>query len=149
MDLGYSLRPLEKGDYFCGYLRLLEQLTIVDSDCITFEEFSNQFDLMEKSGSMVWVYANQNESIIGSATLLIEPKFIHLLSSVGHIEDVVVDGNYRGQNIGRLLTMHLTSIAKEKGCYKVTLNCSDENIGFYSKCNFIKNGNQMSIYFDR
>ena len=29
--------------------------------------------------------------VIGCATLLIEPKFIHECSNVGHIEDVVID----------------------------------------------------------
>jgi len=41
----------------------------------------------------------------------------------------------------------LTKLAKEAGCYKVTLECSDDNIGFYAKCGLSRKGNQMCIYF--
>jgi glucosamine-phosphate N-acetyltransferase len=41
----------------------------------------------------------------------------------------------------------LVSIAKEKKCYKVTLDCADTNVTFYEKCNFEKRGNQMTVFF--
>lgn len=41
----------------------------------------------------------------------------------------------------------LVVLGKEAGCYKVTLECSDDNVGFYTKCGFERKGNQMSVYF--
>ena len=38
--------------------------------------------------------------VVGSTTLLIEPKFIHNGGLVGHIEDVVVNKEFQGQKIG-------------------------------------------------
>jgi glucosamine-phosphate N-acetyltransferase len=39
--------------------------------------------------------------VIGSATLLLEQKFIHNCAKRGRIEDVVVDDRYRGKQLGK------------------------------------------------
>ena len=41
----------------------------------------------------------------------------------------------------------LTRVAREAGCYKVTLECVDDKMPFYEKCGFELKGNQMCIYF--
>ena len=64
---------------------------------------------------------------------------------LGHIEDIVIDTNYRNKNLGMFLLTKLKEICQEKKCYKIVLNCHDNNIGFYQKNGFIKNGNQMSL----
>ncbi len=143
----FKLRKLEKSDYYYGFLQLLEQLTSVDSSNISLEEFCVQYDKLDQSNITVLVYVDNLNNIIGTGSIRIDPKFIHHLSSVGQIEDVVVDYNYRGQNIGKYIIDNLVNIAKEKGCYKVILNCSDSNIPFYLKCNFKQSSNQMAIYF--
>ena len=78
--------------------------------------------------------------IVGTVTLLIENKIIHNGSKVGHIEDVVVDFNHRKLGIGKLLIDYCLDIAKKEGCYKVILDCDDENIKFYEKCGFKEKG---------
>lgn len=40
--------------------------------------------------------------IVGSASLLIERKFIHNCALAGHIEDVVVRDSERGKNFGKM-----------------------------------------------
>ena len=77
-----------------------------------------------------------DDQIVGTVTLLIEDKIIHGGSAVGHIEDVVVHSNYRKLNIGRLLINYCVELAKERGCYKVILDCDNNNIPFYEKCGF-------------
>ena len=52
--------------------------------------------------------------VIGSATLLIEQKFIHNGGFVGHIEDVVVKKEFEGQGIGMKLVLSLLDIAKKE-----------------------------------
>lgn len=76
------------------------------------------------------------EGIIGTASLLLEPKFIHRGGIVGHIEDVAVRSDFRGAGIGRQLIEHASRMAQALGCYKVILNCSPENAAFYGKCGF-------------
>ena len=34
-------------------------------------------------------------------------------------------------------------MAKQNGCYKVILDCSESNVGFYEKCGFDNKGYQM------
>ena len=60
-------------------------------------------------------------------------------------EDVVVDDSKRRLGVGSSLIKGLIKIAKEKGCYKVILNCSDKNIPFYSKFGFLKIDNGMKL----
>jgi glucosamine-phosphate N-acetyltransferase len=138
----YKISELSKNDYHLGFLELLEQLTSVDAKSISYDEFNDHFDKI-KSNIFVVKY---NEKIIATASLLIEPKFIHRLSSVGHIEDVVIDKNYRNNGLGKLLINHCVNYAKQNGCYKIILNCSSSNIGFYEKCGFINNNVEMAMY---
>ncbi|KAJ1500746.1 hypothetical protein HMI55_003750, partial [Coelomomyces lativittatus] len=37
----------------------------------------------------------------------------------------------------------LTSIGKKVGCYKIILNCAENNITFYEKCGFVKKEVEM------
>jgi hypothetical protein len=41
----------------------------------------------------------------------------------------------------------MAGLAKEKGCYKVTLYCEEGNVEFYKKCNFTRAGQQMIMDF--
>ena len=137
----YKIRKLEINDYYKGYMNLLKQLT--NASDISYEDFCNHFN---KINSDIFVIENNN-SIIASGSLLIEKKFIHNMSSVGHIEDIVVSKDYRGNNLGKKLVEYLINIAKKEKCYKIILNCKKELKNFYEKNNFKKNGIQMSIYF--
>ena len=87
------------------------------------------------------------QNVIGTATLLIEPKLIYNISFVGHIEDVVVDNKYRGYGIGKMMITHLTNKAELLDCYKVILDCAEKNSFFYSKCGFECKGVEMALYY--
>jgi len=91
--------------------------------------------------------SNNDENIIGSATILIETKIIHNFGKVAHIEDVIVDNNYRGKGLGKMLINTCINYAKDHNCYKIILNCNDKNIPFYEKCGFSKKENEMALYF--
>jgi glucosamine-phosphate N-acetyltransferase len=84
--------------------------------------------------------------IIATATLLIELKFIRNCSKCGHIEDVVVDSSYRGLRLGLRVVEALITAAKDSGCYKVILDCSENNAPFYEKCGLVKKEIQMVRY---
>ena len=43
----------------------------------------------------------------------------------GHIEDIVVDSEVRGKMIGVSLIKELIKVAKNKGCYRITLFCKE------------------------
>lgn len=139
----YMIRELRGQDYYKGFLNLLEQLTMVDADNITYDDFIKH---LAKIKSTIFVMEDGEGKIIGTMALLIEEKFIHKLSSVGHIEDVVVDDEYRGKGLGKMLIDYGIKYAKDNGCYKIILNCADKNITFYEKCGFKSKNVEMSLY---
>ena len=126
------------------YIELLSQLT--DSPMRTDEEFINKVNEISKIGTIVVCYIpNIDIKIIGSGTIIYEPKIIHGGKSVGHIEDIIVDKNYRDKGIGKYILNMLVELAKNK-CYKVILDCKEDLLDFYSN-GFNKNGIQMAKYF--
>jgi glucosamine-phosphate N-acetyltransferase len=132
---------------YLEYCELLNQLTTVDINSFTEADFKRQLEIICNNPNHKIIVAKVNGNIIGSATILMEPKIIHGLSKVAHIEDVVVNRNNRGEGIGSLLIEHAIKIAKENGCYKIILDCSNENVGFYQKIGFSQKQVQMSYYF--
>ena len=100
-----------------------------------FLKYSNYF-------SDIWLAVN-NEVIVGTATVLYEQKLIFNTCVYAHIEDVCVKKEYRRGGIGKALIKKCLEEIKTRGCYKVTLVCSDENIKFYESCCLFKRGNQM------
>jgi len=136
-----NFRRLEKGDFQKNYLELLKQLTTVGD--ISKEKYETTFD---KMGAEVWVVEFE-EKIIASVSLLLEQKMIHECGIVGHLEDVVVDKDYRKYGLGKFIIERIIKIARERGCYKLIGDCKSELLGFYEKNGFESKCVQISIYF--
>jgi len=136
-----NFRRLEKGDFQKNYLELLKQLTTVGD--ISQEKYEIAYD---KMGAEVWVIEFEGK-IIASVSLLLEQKIIHECGIVGHLEDVVVDKDYRKYGLGKFIIERIINIAKERGCYKLIGDCKSELLGFYEKNGFESKCVQISIYF--
>lgn len=89
-----------------------------------------------------------DNEILGCGTLLIEPKLIHNLSLVGHIEDIVIDNRYTNNGLGYKIISFLIEYCSNIGCYKVILDCKKELVNFYKKNGFVESNIGMSIYFN-
>ena len=83
--------------------------------------------------------------VIGTTTLLVEPKFIFGGGRVGHIEDVAVRAGYQTRGIGFKLVKCATEQAVLMRCVRTALDCSDKNIPFYEKIGYSYHGNTMKI----
>lgn len=59
----------------------------------------------------------EDDTIICSGTIIIEPKIIRGGKSAAHIEDIVVLEKWRNKGIARELLHHLRNIANENDCY--------------------------------
>ena len=95
--------------------------------------------MLKNKDYVVAVYEQDNK-LIGTATLIVQLNLSHGGRPYGHIENVVTDITYRGKGIGAQLVGFLVKKAKEVKCYKVILNCSVDNVPFYEKCSFHKTG---------
>lgn len=140
---GLVIRSLDVNDYYKNYLQLLSQLTVVEIR--SFDEFKTQYECLNKEFIKIFVIEYDN-TIIATGTLIIEKKFIRGFKSVGHIEDIVVGGEFRGKGIGKIMINHLISYGKANDCYKIILDCDEENIPFYKKCGFYPKATCMALY---
>ena len=132
----YLFRPLRVSDYDHGYVDLLRQLT--ECGTIEYEDFKQRFNEMKQCLNTYFILViediNVERRIIGTATLICEKKFIRQLAIRGRVEDVVIDNRYRGQQLGKVLIDLLTQLARKKcNCYKVSLECKDDLVGFYQQ----------------
>ena len=136
-----TIRKLEKEDFQKGFLNSLD--TLREASNISKEKALEIFNLIQSNPNHIIVVAEINDRIIGSTTLLIEPKFIHQGGFVGHIEDVVVSKEFQGNQIGEKIVKYVLELAKKHNCYKTILNCSDEVKQFYEKIGFKYHSNEF------
>jgi len=143
----FEIRSLEwPGDYEKGICEVLNQLSSCKTDAKTFEKVFRR--MCDQQGAFVVVaHSTWDDSIIGCGTVFIEPKFLHGGKTCAHIEDIVVSAQSRGHHVGQAIIESLLSIARHTDSYKVVLNCTENNIGFYQKCDFSRREIEMAIYF--
>lgn len=145
MSQSFQIRSIREGDI--QVLHLLQQLSpTVQMDYSRFTEFVHEIEGSPNHFVFVMESNQAPYPIVGTATIWIEPKMIHRFKSVGHIEDVVIDGVYRGQGLGKVLVEELIDFAKKKNCYKVILNCDASKADFYEKCGFERWGLEMRYH---
>lgn len=137
----YTLSDLHEDDYDNGALQVLSQLTTVGE--VSREDFNKFVKLQQGEEYNTIVVRDADKKVCGISTLLIETKLIHGFSKVGHIEDVAVDDEKRGSNLGLYMVRYLCNMGIEKGCYKVILDCDAKNVVFYEKCGLVKAGIEM------
>jgi len=138
MENDFELKPLEFS-HIDGVINLLQQISSFVPDQnkkILFDQFVSQ--------PMVFAYViSLRERVLAYGSLSIEMKIRG--GAMGHIEDVVVDPDYQNNGFGRIILEKLKEKAKETNCYKVSLACGKENVGFYLKNDFQANGVAMQV----
>jgi len=131
------------------YLLLLSNLT--STKYIDTSLFLKNIQTISKMGMIVVgvIYDKSNKTIeiVGSGTIIIEPKIIRGGANVGHIEDIVVAKHMQGKGISQKILNILKLIARENNCYKVILDCDESVKNVYIKNGFQIKGIQMAEYF--
>jgi glucosamine-phosphate N-acetyltransferase len=136
-----TIRELKEDDIQKGFLKTLD--TLRQTSSITQEKALEIFKEIKINPKHIIIIAELNGEIIGTTTLLVEPKFIHQGGKVGHIEDVVVRKEFQGRKIGQKIIKFVLQIAKNKGCYKTILDCSDDVKSFYEEIGFKQHSNEL------
>ena len=135
------IRELRKEDLWNGFLTTLDSLR--QTSDIDRNRAEKIFEKINSNPDHIIVVAELDGKIVGTTTLLIEQKFIHGGGVVGHIEDVVVDKDFQGQKIGEKIIKYLFEVAKNRGCYKTILDCTDDVKPFYEKLGFKHIANEL------
>ena len=147
------IRPIEFEDIEDrGFLEVLENLVPAGIDRIQAKQILQQI----KSNPLHKIFVAQEEQqhhqqdadrdekkktkkikVVGTTTLLIEPKFINKGMRVWYIEDVSVREGYDGLGIGSQLITYATNDAiSVEGCGKILLYCSKNTMPFYEKLGY-------------
>lgn len=140
----FEIDNLSKDDYSIEYFKLLGQLSSIEPETISREKFNRFIERLNECHMIKVIRNRESKTIVASITIFIEEKLIHNFGKVAHIEDVVVDNSVRGVGLGR----RLLELAKLEcgGCYKIILDCSNENVEFYRKCGYEWKGHEMALY---
>ena len=101
-------------------LELYEELTgekQTDPSDTTNQVFNEIISLSNQE----FLVAEKDSFVVGTVFLQITPNLSHDARPWAILENMVVDGRYRRQGIGRLLAEYAFTHAREAGCYKVQL----------------------------
>jgi glucosamine-phosphate N-acetyltransferase len=145
--MSFIIRELKEEDFSNGFFETLSNLTDVGK---IRNDLNLAKEILKKIGNdrnyrIIIAEDKQNRQVIGTATLLIEQKFIHNGGKAGHIEDVATRKGYEGKGIGKKVIEELIKIAKENECYKVILDCNEKVMDFYEKTGFRQHAIMMRI----
>lgn len=113
----------------------LESLASLADAGLTYAEALSVFQARLRAGQRTYV-AKIDDRVVGTATLLVERKFIHHGGLVGHIEDVSVHKDFQRRGIGTALVKYITEEARQLGCYKVILNSFEHVAPFYMRLGY-------------
>ena len=142
------IRELNFDDFFI-FMNLIKQLNNdVLIDKIKFVDYL--LNVKKNSNKFIFVIEEEIDDIkylVGTCCILIEQKIIHNYGFVAHIEDLVIDKNFKGKKYGSKLLKYCKDTAKQLNCYKIILNCKEEIKEFYIKNGFEFKQLQGSIYF--
>jgi len=125
-------------------LELLDVLAKATSDqheIFDLETFENL--ISNERGSLV--VAEENGSVLGMASISFNLA-LRYNGEYCQLEELVVDQEARGKNVGGLLIEETIKLAKKRGCKEYglyILESTKHNQGFYEKYGFVKVGEEM------
>lgn len=137
------IRYLTKND-LNSYLCLINTFRNIDLNT-EIQQLDFFYDKIMEKGTIIII--EEDKIIIGTITVFIEYKFIHNLSKVCHIEDLIILPEFKGKGLGKQLVEKAIEYAKHNNCYKIILNTNEELVEFYEKCGFTKQNLQMELRF--
>jgi glucosamine-phosphate N-acetyltransferase len=115
--------------------RFLETLAALGEVGLSVREAEEVYRQRRGQGVRTYV-ALWRGQVVGTASLLLERKFLHKGGLVGHIEDVAVHRDFRLRGTGTAVVGHATEEARKLGCYKVVLDCFEDLVPFYGRLGY-------------
>ncbi|MCE9643449.1 MAG: GNAT family N-acetyltransferase [Candidatus Andersenbacteria bacterium] len=129
-----EVRELRLGDLVPGS-GFFETLTHLRKDPkIDYDRMIEIFQKRAEHGVVTYVIV-VNERIVSTTSIVFEYKFIHNGGLIAHVEDVATreGAEYEKHGYASMLLQKAIALAKERGAYKLILDCSWTNVIFYVK----------------
>lgn len=135
--------------------RLCELMEQLGTSLPTRQQIERKFDYILDNDDYFVIVDEKNLSkllgrkfpsiLVGTATVYFEQRFSTTKNVAAHIENVVVDEDFRGLGIGSKLVQQAVNFAKGSGAYKIVLNCDRDKVEFYQKFGFKEHDVGMRI----
>ncbi|MEK7585576.1 MAG: GNAT family N-acetyltransferase [Patescibacteria group bacterium] len=117
-----------------GLLEVLSHLS--QTEPIPPESKAKIWNNLSNGENAMLVAIGTDGKVIGTGILIVTWKYLRGGVRAGRISDVATHPDYEGRGIGSVIVKDLIRIAREKGCYKVTLKCSRKNRSWYERFGF-------------
>ena len=135
------LAKLEDQNRCAELLEVLAKATSDPHEIFDSKTFKNL--ISNERGSLV--VAEENGTVLGMASISFNLA-LRYNGEYCQLEELVVDKEARGKNVGGLLIEETIKLAKKRGCKEYglyILESTKHNQGFYEKYGFVKVGEEM------
>jgi len=132
------------------YRQLAFTPPLSDTPKLPMEEYRRVFRELSTLPGYELLVAEDSNTIIGTAVLVILPGMAHGVSPFAVVEYLVVDEKRRGQGVGKALMEYIIVRAKAAGCYKIMLTSDkrrSEAHEFYRALGFEASAHGFRLYF--
>ena len=141
MSVIVRLAKLEDQNRCAELLEVLAKATSDPHEIFDSKTFKNL--ISNERGSLV--VAEENGTVLGMASISFNLE-LRYNGEYCQLEELVVDKEARGKNVGGLLIEETIKFAKKRGCKEYglyILESTKHNQGFYEKYGFVKVGEEM------
>tara|TARA_Y100000590_G_scaffold71834_1_gene78911 strand:- start:342 stop:779 length:438 start_codon:yes stop_codon:yes gene_type:complete len=141
MSVIVRLAKIEDQNRCAELLEVLAKATSDPHEIFDSKTFKNL--ISNERGSLV--VAEENGTVLGMASISFNLA-LRYNGEYCQLEELVVDKEARGKNVGGLLIEETIKLAKKRGCKEYglyILESTKHNQGFYEKYGFVKVGEEM------
>lgn len=139
---GVQIREAEETD-LPDVLRLYALPDFDDGHALPLQDAVERLRRMRSYPDYRLYVALLDGRIVGTFTLLIAEKILHMGAKAAIVDDVIVDTHCRGRAIGKSMMAAAMDMARARGCYKLALSTNAKRIEahkFYESLGFARHG---------
>lgn len=133
LPLAHHVRCLQRGDYDRGFTKLKSVGPVMEA------AWNERCSYLHKRSDMHIILVitkllpNADELVVCAGTLVVERRFAHNMSTVGHVQDLEVAEGHSGRHLGLRMLEALDMVAATLGCYKTIVRTHAKDEAFFAQ----------------
>jgi GNAT superfamily N-acetyltransferase len=139
LNTSFTISRFSQKDIY-EVIELLQDVSSYRPNVDIIPSLANIFDNQENSYSCVVI---KNGKLIGFGSIFFVRRLRGGLTAI--IEDVVVAASDRRKGVGQAIIYSLLDVARERNCFKVSLEANQSAEPFYLAAGFVKAGRVMKF----